>query len=953
MKKYKTPSLLLLAGALLFGYGKAFGGSLKSFSEIVGGLLIFYPLWRQFGPPPLVEFVDRQLRRIPGLDKHLPSASSVYGEAKGPFNTQSLRKKVLTYTKNKINKKEEQIRNPEIFLMDFMVVSLSTQTKKDLKIIIGERGSGKSFQLIKMAGEACDKLDDLLSDPEKLEKKAIPLYIELKDLNEGFDSSCIAEYVEKSNGQIDKKLLQNLIDTFFVVFYFDGLDEIKPQSWEKCLAAIREYNKMIEIYITCRTEIYKEIVNANLLPDASLIEEIPIEALTPDQILDIIDRSKYSTKEKKEIHQFLSSVNNVMTHLSKSIILNLFLISYASLTTAEKQQMKTADENKWLEILWRKCENKLFKKELQNEADIIETRTYMVWVAKIMGESSFFIESIQPNWLRCIDKEGNTPEYRTLQNLYYLVTRITTAMAIGVAIACIVSFPIAFIPNSILGGITLWTIAGIYKSKRFNFGRNLSKRKRAIFEVLFSMTLVALLIFVCGVFQGFSVPRIDMTTPTFSMSETWPGIVLGFVLSTMLSYRIILEKRTGQYILPVKLFRFNWKHALSYAVSWGIVSGVITGTVALTVKHRYGGNLFINNWLIPFLNDFSKTPIQNIDKAIFLYAFFVTLAIAGTLIYIFAGRYEDPAQEIVAIKEKETSRRLYGILQTLAQASKHAFRSTFVAVLIYFLILHFLHLTSWYHLITTGIGIYLLSFLWYGGMEALNHFILRLTLHQRGIAPRRFSDWVQKSLKVGLINHSSYQLSFYHASLASYFAQFPLHDNPAIKVKTKSRDVFYYSLAILGFVFLLSTPFIIRYGARAYWTSPYAGIKVAPEWTKKVNDSVYTIEKSGRLRLGTSGIIDVGTFVGVVCPEGTRDGFMGMHTKNAYNLPYIDTFRHAALLYRINTAHQGWSRYQYVKEDSLFTVHEKDSIEVIVNDREYQNNLFHYKLYLNFCDTCK
>lgn len=958
MNKYKTTSLFLFAAALVFGYGKVFGGPAKAYSEIIAGILVFYPLWRQFGPPSMVELLDRQLRRIPGMEKHLPSGKSVYGEAKGPFNTQQLRRKLLNYTQKQIIKKKEQIRNPEIFLMDFMVTTLAPPHQKDLKVIIGERGSGKSFQLIKMVGEACEQVTDSLSDPEKLEKKTIPLYIELKELTEGFDSSAIAEYVQKTaaldrNGLIDKTLLQNLIDTFFVVFYFDGLDEIKPQYWAKCLEAIWEYNQNIEVYITCRTEIYEEIKSTNLLPDVSVIEEIPIEALTPDQISDIIDRSKYSSKEKEEIHQFLSGVDNIMMHLSKSIILNLFLISYASLTPGEKQQLKTADENKWMEILWRKCENKLFKKELQNESDIIETRTYMVWVAKIMREDSFFIESIQPKWLRRIDERGNIPEYKALQHLYYLVTRITTAMAIGVAIACIVSFPIAFIPNSVLGGTTLWIIAGIYKSKRFNFSKAVSKRKRAIIEILFSIVLVVAMIFVCGVYQGISVPRIDMTTPIFSMSETWPGIILGFVLSTMLSYRIILEKRTGKYILPVKLFRFNWKHALSYALTWGVVSGVITGTVALTVKHRFGGNLFINNWLIPFLNDFSQTPILNIDRAIFLYAFVVTLVIAGTLIYIFAGRYEDPAEELAPIEEKERTRRLYGILQTLAQASKHAFRSTFVAVLLYFSILHFLHITSWYHLITTGIGIYLLSFLWYGGMEALNHFILRLTLHQRGIAPRHFSDWVQKSLKVGLINQSSYQLSFYHASLASYFAQYSFHDNPAIKVKTKFRDMFYYSLAIIGFAILLCVPFIIRYSAHAYWKSPYDGIEVAPEWTKKANDSVYIIERNGKMKLNASGFIDVGTFVGFVGPDGTRNGFMGMKTKNAYNLPYIDSFRHAALLYRINTAHRGWSQYQYVKQDSLLTVYAKDSIQVVVNDREYQNNLFHYVLHLNFCDTCK
>ncbi len=100
--------------------------------------------------------------------------------------------------------------------------------------------------------------------------------------------------------------------------------------------------------------------------------------------------------------------------------------------------------------------------------------------------------------------------------------------------------------------------------------------------------LIASLIFVCGVYQGFSVPRANMTTPIFSLSETWPGIILGIVLSTMLSYRIIQERKNDLYILPVKLFHFNFRHALRYGISWGIVSGFITGMVALVMRHRWG-----------------------------------------------------------------------------------------------------------------------------------------------------------------------------------------------------------------------------------------------------------------------------------------------------------------------------------------------------------------------------
>jgi hypothetical protein len=538
------------------------------------------------------------------------------------------------------------------------------------------------------------------------------------------------------------------------------------------------------------------------------------------------------------------------------------------------------------------------------------------------------------------------------------VTRISTASFIGFALSLIISAPGAFISNGILGGMTIWLIAGIFKA----IPDKTYKKYSNWFGVLFSIVLIASLIFVCGVYQGFSVPRANMTTPIFSLSETWPGIILGIVLSTMLSYRIIQEKENDLYILPVKLFHFNFRHALRYGISWGIVSGFITGMVALVMRHRWGGNLFLNNWLIPFLDDLSQRwmnkPLQHVDRAIFLYAFLFTFFIAGGLIFIFAGRRED-REEIQenynADNNEGFSKRLFGIFQTFEQAARSALRPGLLVTVIYIFMFEVLRSFTWYHTITIGLGVYLLSFLWYGGMEVANHAILRFTLYLRGITPWSFSNWVHDSVKVGLINQSSYKLSFYHDSLASYFADFPLKNNPAIVVKRRTWDLLYYWGIVVFFILMLGLPFYIQYGIHAYWKNPYVGVQVDPEATRQVNDSVYTIERSGRVHLSAGGTIYVGTFVGLVQPGGTKTGFMGMPLKNAYNLPYLDTFLHSALLYRIDTAQRGWGAYpyRYVKEDSFFTVRKGDRLQVIVNDSEYVNNLFHYRLRLNFCDTCK
>ena len=255
-----------------------------------------------------------------------------------------------------------------------------------------------------------------MRNPAFLENKKIPLYIELRALNEDWSAAAIADYVQRASSSSKKKqiradLLLELLNSFNILFYFDGLDEIKPQYRKKCLDAIWEYNQVTNVVVTCRKEVYDELVGEGMIPLGANVEEICIEALTPQQVFGIIDRVDFPPevgpieKARTEIKEFIGNKEKVLQNLSRSIILNLFLISYPELTEEEKQQLKTADEKKWLEILWRKCEYKLFKKEeTLKAADILTIRTYMVWVAKIMQQEARLLYRIHSTRLATKDR---------------------------------------------------------------------------------------------------------------------------------------------------------------------------------------------------------------------------------------------------------------------------------------------------------------------------------------------------------------------------------------------------------------------------------------------------------------------------------------------------------------------------------------------------------------------
>jgi len=968
VKKNLVFLLLASASVAFFGFAQIFGeGKMKWVYQGISYLIFLYGVWKRFGDEEKVQRLDSWIRKVPILgiliDKLPGSKSFIVGG-----NNETFKNHVLRYTNKQLTVKEVALKNPYIFKQEFPIQPVffdpaspeeysAAENWKDnyqdqFDFITGGMGSGKSFELIKRVKFAYERLNPDRKTTVLLNDKKIPLYVELNSLKEPLTEEWIAKYVDKSSKvlgikQLDAKDLKELINSHEVVYFFDGLDEVHKDVREKCIEMLFKLSKATGVHVACQKKIYEE-------SQIFLIKTIgvqPPEFFLPPLPKELVDKVIVNIAQTEPV--FYTILGNIgesfYQYLSRPLLLNLFIETKGQLPKEKIKELSTANEESILRILWEDREEYLFKEKLPDGVDRVAIRTYNVWLAKLMQGDAFFVESIQPSWLMRVDEHGNICPYKTVRRLYYVVTRVITAIIIGVALSCIISAPFSLLFNSILGGLVISAMAGMYNTrpKSIRFYEKVS-------HLQFSICMIIFLMFVCGLYQGFSVPRAseDMTTRTFSLTEMWPGILLGFVLSAIMSYRIILEKQRQQYILPLEIFHVDWKHAFQYGLSWGSVGGIVTGSIAVIMKNYHHGNIFLNQWLGPFLDDiagragFGSLEGLRLNVAIFLYAFTVTFLIASIVIITVAGRYNDPKNE----NRKE--RLNYGIFQSIKQSFLHALWAGFLAFVVYYFLESQFNFGTRGHAVRIIIGVSMLSFLWFGGMEVINHGLLRFTLFSRGIAPLLYASWERHNKNLSFFVPTGFKMSFLHAEIAQYYSSVPLKDNPKIKVRKRSAELPFYWFIVSLFVILLGAPFFFRYGVKAYWRNQYVGVRVDSTFVKQQNDSVYVFMKSGKLRLSAKGIVDVGTFVGLVRPEGTRYGFMGMPLKNAYNFPYLDTFRHAALIYRIDTTGKGWSGYSYIRPD-LFTVKKGDRIQVVVNDREYQNNLFHYRLKLEFCDNCK
>lgn len=948
-----------------------------------------------------INLVFSKHRRVRTFKKHLkkfalfavliPDKTEVYTDDDTINNAKI---KLVKFTAEQVKKRISAIEDSEIFSQEFTVPhefmngSLPVNQNADWKehfthqylYITGKSGSGKSFEILKRARYACNQLEGSLSKPQKMQDKKTPVFVELKGLDikelkelllnneNNADDTWIIKYLYRTGKEAGEKIteghIQALLEKNNLVYFFDGFDELDEQYWQSFIISIQRYAQGTGVVVTCRKEHYEEFYSSRLLQREDSPAEYFITELTLEKINTIIaELHGLKDAERIEMIAFIGNKENIREQLSRCIILNLFITTFKYLTAEEKAKLSIADEYETFKILWENYEDEIVEKKLPSTIDRLAIRGYALWIGKILDNQPFIVEAIQPHWLRRIDDTGNLHHEKAVQRIYYLTTRVLSTIIIGIAFGCIIATPVALLPASIAGGIFIALIGGIYSETREK------KQQSLLANTAFTLCMIAALVLVCGAWQGLFVPRApqDMTRPYFSITESWSGVLLGITLSTVFSYRIILERSRQQYILPVELFKFDWRHAIKYGLFVGFIAGLITGGIALYVNISNTKSSFMNNWLIPYLNRAAikitghQIPVSYVNVAIFSYAFILTFFVATILIVTVSGRYDikpvdDDSDENTQKKLQNKRQKLNsGIHESRNQAFRNSAKATIGAVLIYALFMFLFDIGGLYHLVMITIGVGILTFLWFGGLEVINHYQLRMSLYVRGIAPLNYAAWKRDQRRMSIFTSVGNKMMFYHATLATYYNKYPLVDSRRIRIKpTSSKDWIYYIVALALFFLMLITPVYLRYGSDFYWNNSYT-LESTTNGVSRNNDSSFIIRKNGILHVSAKGIINVGTFVGWVTPDGTNNGFMGMPLDSAYNVPGLDTFRHAALLMRIKRANKGWSQYQYAnywnKDSATALVHEGDSLQFIINDKEWQNNLGRFRVSITVCDT--
>jgi hypothetical protein len=253
-----------------------------------------------------------------------------------------------------------------------------------------------------------------------------------------------------------------------------------------------------------------------------------------------------------------------------------------------------------------------------------------------------------------------------------------------------------------------------------------------------------------------------------------------------------------------------------------------------------------------------------------------------------------------------------------------------------------------------GIGTGIISFLWFGGFEVIQHWSLRLCLYIFGIIPFRYSRWITKVRQLAFIRKAGASLEFYHSTLQAYNKRLAGKRTYAANVK-KPMYIFCGCIALfLAIFFLISSPFFNRGN---YWKQePQLKVRLlARDIDATPSDTMYVMLQKGTLKVDVTGRVHVGTFSGSIGPEGTVTGFFGFGMNDVYDRdPSTYRSRHGALLYeRRNGSYRSGPRslitdtaftLPWKKRTAAIDVNKGDTVYLSINDRERENNTGHFDL---------
>ncbi len=258
-------------------------------------------------------------------------------------------------------------------------------------LILGEPGAGKTVTLLKLAESLIDRATNDLSQPLPVVVNLSSWARQRKSIEDWLAQELYETY------QVPKSLGKAWIDEEQLILLLDGLDEVKDQHRNACVAALNQFiqeHGRTEMVVCSRIRDYEALSERLRLRSA-----IYVQPLTPKQIDQYLEQAGEQLVSLKTL---LSHNSEIKMLASSPLILSIMSLAYQGCTLDTFPKLSTADTFR-LRLFDAYIERMLTRRGTTQQYSQKPTKHWLIWMARRMAQNSqtlFFIEQMQPRWLQ-------------------------------------------------------------------------------------------------------------------------------------------------------------------------------------------------------------------------------------------------------------------------------------------------------------------------------------------------------------------------------------------------------------------------------------------------------------------------------------------------------------------------------------------------------------------------
>jgi len=612
-------------------------------------------------------------------------------------------------------------------------------------LILGEPGSGKTITLLELTR-------DLITRAEADSNQPIPVVFNLSswtDKRQLLDDWLATELSSKY--QIPRKIGRAWLIDNRILPLLDGLDEVKSENRAACVEALNQFGKTFGLpgyVICCRIKEY------TILPvRLKLNGAICLQPLTIAQIKTYLKAGG----DKFAVLRAAFEKDIALQELAQSpLMLSIISLAYQDLRPTDLTNTVPNIDTDPRKHLFNTYIQRIFLRKGKIEQPYLKHQVihWLSWLAKKMKEHSqtvFLIENIQTIWLQSRWERflftlsifaflGITAGL--IAYSYFSTNQFKELSGLG---DVVVSYETHhWISASVIWTFIIWLVRAL-RTKR----RDKLKSKRTGPPYLENTYNVA--IYWISWLLIWTVIYLHTWRLDFSLQRAAPFMLIGIIVATLVEFWDKRRPGSIDHVQTIEMIGWSWTDAKK-GCRGGLIVALCVWCIWVAVA-------------IPTWDDIAELRQLFTHERFYRYSFrnWFLGVIAGAIYQGFSSR----------ISETKSLPN---------QGIKLSMRNAIISGLTFGLVFGIMHVLIWVAferpaktVLNAGLfsflNFFIITAIWYGGLDFLLHYVLRLMLYLEGNTPRRYAHFLDYAASLIFLQKVGGGYIFIHRLLLEHFAE--------------------------------------------------------------------------------------------------------------------------------------------------------------------------------------